>query len=86
MGLKKTCIAYQKVSARSAKGTRTALRCSEFAHKNGPGWKGKHPKCPGQSEGRLQNGGRSPGLIRAKGYPSCTRGSTRATKKKRSSR
>lgn len=68
MGKSLTCVRFTTVQARSAKGTRSALRCAEFASAPRVG---KHPYCPGKSAGKkLDGGGRSEGLIRLK---HCTR-------------
>lgn len=62
MGLKKTCVRYLVVRAKSAAGVKNALRCAEFKKASKVG---KHPHCPGKNAGkRLSGGGRSKGLIR----------------------
>lgn len=49
MGVKRSCIKFKKVRARSAAGSKLSYRCVEF--KAGL----KHPRCPGGLKGRSQN-------------------------------
>lgn len=49
MGVKRSCVKFKKVKARSAAGTKLAFRCVEFEAGR------KYPKCPGGLKGRSQN-------------------------------
>lgn len=65
MGKQQTCTRYKTVMARSAAGTKRALRCVNFEPASSVG---KHPRCPTAQAGKRLTGGkgvgRSPGLIR----------------------
>lgn len=72
MGIKRTCIRYEKVRARSAAGTRWALRCITYAK---PKKVGKNPCADHRLKTKSGQSvyGRSPGLMRVKNGK-CVRG------------